>query len=289
MAIHRLQEKIRKMKNPTVVNFSMLPEHIPGQILENSKGFLDAKEQYSLALLSGLQDVVPAVRFSFLSYALAGAEGLQSLVRILQKARELDYYILLEGVDALSAQDAEIFAKALMDPDNALCFDGIILSAYIGSDALRPYLSQLKDSGKDLFVVVRTANKTAAELQDLLTGTRLMHMAKADIVNRFTQPLITRCGYSQIAVMAGASSADSLQTLREKYKDIFILVDGCDYPNANAKNCSFAFDKLGHGAAACAGLSVLSAWQETEGDCVELAVQAAQRLKKNLTRYITIL
>ena len=146
MAIHRLQEKIRKMKNPTVVNFSMLPEHIPGQILENSKGFLDAKEQYSLALLSGLQDVVPAVRFSFLSYALAGAEGLQSLVRILQKARELDYYILLEGMDALSAQDAEIFAKALMDPDNALCCDGIILSAYIGSDALRPYLSQLKDS-----------------------------------------------------------------------------------------------------------------------------------------------
>ena len=114
-------------------------------------------------------------------------------------------------------------------------------------------------------------------------------MAKADIVNRFTQPLITRCGYSQIAVMAGASSADSLRTLREKYKDIFILVDGCDYPNANAKNCSFAFDKLGHGAAACAGLSVLSAWQETEGDCVDLAVQAAQRLKKNLTRYITIL
>ncbi len=289
MAIDRLQEKIRKMKNPTVVNFSMLPEHIPQQIREEAESFLDAKERYCLALLAGLRDTVPAVRFSFASYALAGAEGLQSLVRILHKAKELDYYVLLEGMEALSSQDAESFAKIMMDKENPLCFDGLILSAYIGSDALKPYLSLLKDSGKDLFVVVRTANKTAAELQDLLTGTRLMHMAKADMVNRFTQPLVGRCGYSQVAVMAGASSADSLRSLREKYKEIFLLLDGCDYPNANAKNCSYAFDKLGHGAAACAGLSILAAWQETEGDSIELAVQAAQRLKKNLTRYITIL
>ena len=112
----------------------------------------------------------------------------------LHKAKELDYYVLLEGMEALSSQDAESFAKILMDRENPLCFDGLILSAYIGSDALKPYLSLLKDSGKDLFVVVRTANKTAAELQDLLTGTRLMHMAKADMVNRFTQPLVGRSG-----------------------------------------------------------------------------------------------
>lgn len=289
MAIDRLQDKIRKMKNPTVVNFSMLPEHIPGQIADTTVGFLQAKEQYCLELLAGLQDTVPAVRFSFASYALAGAEGLESLNRILRKAKELGYYVLLEGVEALSSQDAESFAKQLLDIGNPFYFDGLILSSYIGSDGLKPYLPLLKDTGKDLFVVVRTANKTATELQDLLTGTRLMHMAKADIVNRFTQPLVGRCGYSQLAVMAGASSAESLRALREKYKEIFLLLDGCDYPNANAKNCSYAFDKLGHGAAACAGLSILAAWQETEGDYIELAVQAAQRLKKNLTRYINIL
>ena len=164
------------------------------------------------------------------------------------------------------------------------------MSAYIGSDGLKPYISRLKDNDKDLFVVVRTANRTAPELQDLLTGTRLMHMANADVVNRFVQPLIGRCGYSRLAIMAGASSADSLRSLREKYKDIFLLLDGCDYPNANAKNCSYGFDKLGHGAAACAGLSVIGAWKEAgeEGSYVSHAQEAAQRLKKNLTRYITV-
>ena len=60
----------------------------------------------------------------------------------------------------------------------------------------------------------------------------------------------------------------------------------------NAKNCSYAFDKLGHGAAACAGSSVTAAWLEegTDGSqYLEQALQAAERMKKNITRYIVVL
>ena len=55
---------------------------------------------------------------------------------------------------------------------------------------------------------------------------------------------------------------------------------------------SYAFDKLGHGAIACAGFSVTAAWDTDTSDgtdYVERAVQAAERMKKNLLRYITIL
>ena len=75
-------------------------------------------------------------------------------------------------------------------------------------------------------------------------------------------------------------------------KDTFLLVDGLDYPSGNAKNCSYAFDRFGHGAVVCAGPSVTAAWQlnETDGsDFVSQAVQAAERMKKNITRYITVL
>ena len=77
-----------------------------------------------------------------------------------------------------------------------------------------------------------------------------------------------------------------------RYKYVFLLVDGLDYPSGNAKNCGFAFDRLGHGAAVCVGPSVTAAWKETESDgqdYVEQAVQAAERIKKNLSRYVTIL
>lgn len=292
MAIDKLQDKIRKLKSPLVVDLTITVAQIPPHIAESAGTPISAYLVFAKALLQELKDVVPSVRFSFGSFALYGGEGLCGLEEILRYAKTQGYYVILEGIEAFCQQNAEQAAKVLLGEDCPWEYDGLLLDAYIGSDGLRPYISGLRASGKDLFVVVRTSNRSAQELQDLLTGSRLVHMAKADIVNRFASDLICKGGYSQVAILAAASSADSLRMLRSKYKNIFLLLDGSDYPNANAKNCSFAFDKLGHGAAACIGTSVTGAWMEEGGReevFAELANQAAQRMKKNITRYVTIL
>jgi hypothetical protein len=106
------------------------------------------------------------------------------------------------------------------------------------------------------------------------------------------EPFIGRSGYCRIGMMGSATSGDSLRNLRTKYKHIFLLVDGYDYPNANAKNCAVAFDQLGHGAAICAGTSITAAWQQDGKDgreFVESALAACERIKKNICRYITVL
>ena len=95
-----------------------------------------------------------------------------------------------------------------------------------------------------------------------------------------------------MGILAAASSAESLRSLRSKYPRLFLLLDGYDYPNANAKNCANAFDKFGHGAAACGGTGISCAWKQTESgdsDWLAHARAAADRMKKNLTRYVTIL
>ena len=77
-----------------------------------------------------------------------------------------------------------------------------------------------------------------------------------------------------------------------KYPKLFLLLDGYDYPNANAKNCSFGFDKFGHGAVVCGGTGITCAWKDAESDGEDYLAQAktaADRMKKNLTRYVTIL
>lgn len=291
MSIDKLQEKIRKMKNPLAVDFGMLPEHIPVSIGDIQSNFLPAYREYANRLLEGLKTIVPAVRFDFGSFALYGTDGLETLSGLLQKARALDYYIFLDGIEGLSGSAADQAAQILFSLGSTWEFDGLILASYIGSDGITPYTSRMKSTDKDLFIVARTSNRSAAEMQDLLTGSRLAYVAKADIANRFAQPYLGRSGYSRVALVAAASSADCLRTLRGKYKNLFMLLDGCDYPNANAKNCSNAFDKLGHGAIACAGYSVCGAWRD-EPECenyIDAAVRATERHKKNLTRYVTIL
>ena len=291
MAVDKLQDRIRKLKSPLVLDLTICADVIPPHILNVAGKPTDAYKLYAKSLLQGLSGVVAAVRFTFGNFAVLGADGLIALEEISAAAREAGYYVLMDGVEAFCAEKAELAASALMSKDSPWSFDGIILDSYIGSDGLRPYTARLAECDKDLFVVVRTANRSASEIQDLLSGSRLVHAAKTDIVNRFSGDLMLRNGYSRVGIMAAASSPDSIRTLRSKYKNMFILLDGSDYPNSNAKNCSFAFDQLGHGAVACIGRSVTAAWLESdeENGYLELAVAAAERMKKNIARYVTIL
>lgn len=292
MSLDILQDKIRKMKNPSVVDMSACKTDIPAHLFEQEGTFIKAYGRFCTELLLALKDAVPAVRFSFSAFALMGAEGLNLLKDLTATARQAGFYVLLDGPELYSLETSQQAAETLFCADCPWLFDGIILTSYIGSDGLKPYADKLKDSGKAMFVMLRTGNRSASELQDLLTGSRLAYQAKADLVSRLGMPILGKSGFSQVAGIGTAVSADALRTLRGKHKNMFLLLEGYDYSNANAKNCSFAFDGFGHGAAACAGTSVTAAWLEEESDgrdFTEAALRAAERMKKNLLRYVTIL
>lgn len=292
MSMDKLQEKIRKLKNPTMLDLTIIPEYIPVHVYDQAGSIADAYLQFSEALLEALKDTIPAVRFHFNSFAVLGPDALTLLQEVMTKAAAKGYYVVMDAPDSFSRAGAQNFATRLLASDAPWPCDALTVPVYIGSDGLQPYAEQLKNTDKAVFAVLRTANKTASELQDLLTGGRLVHTAAADMVKRFGESLLCRCGYSKIGAVGAANAADSLRNLRSKYKDMFLLVDGYDYSNTNAKNCSFAFDRLGHGAVVCAGKTITAAWllEDTNGkDYVRQAVEAAERTKKNLLRYVTVL
>lgn len=286
MSVDILQEKIRKTKNPSVLELNLALSDLPPQFERNGDGY----GSYCRALLDCLKGVVPAVRFSFSAFALNGA--FDQLRESMAYAGEQGYYVLLDAPEILSPAAANLTAEALLGEGSSYLCDGLVISGYLGSDVIKPFMAYCKKRDKDIFVVTRTANKSAAELQDLLSGTRLVHAAAADHVNRHGADTAGKFGYTRVGILAAASAADSLRNLRIKYPRLFFLIDGYDYPNANAKNCSFAFDKFGHGAAVCSSSGISCAWTlaESDGrDFADHAKAAAERMKKNLTRYVNIL
>jgi orotidine-5'-phosphate decarboxylase len=283
MAIDLLQDKIRKLKNPTIIDFTMKQEHIPPHILEEEENLCAAYARFCRELMEALKELVPAVRFSFTALALQDG-GVSCLKQLMQEAKELGYYVVLDAPEILTPWNADIVAESV----GVLACDAVVISPYIGTDAMKSLVTACGDCDKELFAVVRSANKTASELQDLLTGTRHVYDASAELVNRYCTRF-GKYGYASVAAVVSAGAPDSLRNFRGKYNRMFLLVDGLDYPSGNAKNCSFAFDRFGYGAVVCAGASVTCAWKEAECDHVTAAVQAAERVKKNLTRYFTVL
>ena len=292
MSFDILQEKIRKMKNPSVVDLALGAADLPEHLLAEEGSGAKAYARFCRELLEMLKGTVPAVRLGFTAFALLGPEGLDALTETLKLSKNLGYYTVLEAPFVLSPMMAAATAEAVFGPEALYPCDGLILNAYPGSDVIKPFLPYCKDGKKDLFLVVRTSNKSAPEIQDLLSGSRLVHAAAADIINRFGADNVGKSGYARVAILAGASSVESLRNLRAKYPRLFLLLDDMDYSGCNAKNCSYAFDKFGHGAAVCAGPTITCAWKQGESDgsdYLDQAAAAAERMKKNLTRYTTVL
>lgn len=287
MSVDKLQEKIRKLKNPTVIDFTLTSDQIPQFLLEQEENSVNAYGRFCCDLLNALKGIVPAVRFSYGFFSLLGPDGLTLLQKLLNIAKNHGFYIFLD-VCEVAPHTVEFAAKKFCE----LPVDAFVSSQYTGEDAITPYVKACKAAGKSVFVNLRTPNKSAAQLQDLMTGSRLVHMAGADIVKRIGESYVGKSGYSSVAGVSAANAANSVRSLRGKYKNMFLMIDGYDYSNANAKNCSFAFDNLGHGAVVCAGSSVTCAWRDEDADSrnyTESAVRAAEKMRKNLTRYVTIL
>lgn len=287
MSVDLLQEKIRRCKNPVMVELAMERRLIPEVYLQTHGSLPDAWGAYCRAIVEVLKETVPAVRFSLGSCALQGAEGLRALEELLVFSREQGYYVVLDAPELLSSSAAADLADMWKQ---RLCCDALVVSPWLGSDVLRP-LASVCGEDKAVFAVVRSVNRSAYELQDLLSGSRHVHVAAMDLVNRHGETLIGKYGYSRMGALVGAASANVIKTLRGKYSRAFFLIDGIELSHGNFKNASLAFDKFGRGAIACAGSSVMAAWTE-EGapeDPVEAARQAVVRIKKNLTRYVTVL
>ena len=66
MSIDILQEKVRKAKNPTVLEISFSVSEIPAAFSKDGNGY----GAYCAALLEQLKGYIPAVRVSFSSFVL---------------------------------------------------------------------------------------------------------------------------------------------------------------------------------------------------------------------------
>ena len=290
MSVDRLQEKIRKGKNVLMVDLTLDPSALPPAFLEKDCSGARKVQSYARELLIGLKGLVPAVRFRMSPFALMGPEGLDVLRELLKAAAAQGYYVALDVPMLTSSEDAALAARALWDSEGVYPCDGAIVSAYSGSDVLKPFLTYCTASKKDLFVLVRTSNRSASEMQDLLTGSRVVHGAAADLAARLGDECMGRSGFSRVGILTSACAQESLRSLRMRYPKMFMLADGLDYPWGNGRGASYAFDRLGHGGAVCVASSVTCAWkQDGEGEPVRAAQEAAQRINKNLLRYVTVL
>ena len=195
MSVDVLQSKIRKMKNPTMVclcpSYGDLPERIRTEAAEQYGQTLKAAAEscrvFSEGILDALADLVPAVSVESGCYLAYGQDGAAALESVLAYARRKGYYVLLDAMRADIGSAAENLAQACFgsiavgdEKFTPYVCDGVLLNGYLGSDSVRPF-TQFCAEGKNVFLIARSSNKSAREMQDLISGDRVVYQVMADL------------------------------------------------------------------------------------------------------------
>ena len=188
MSIEKLQAAIRERKTPIALGLAPEIGKISPKIVKNFEemfgpGLMASAEAlrfHACQAMDAAQGKLPAVVISaehYLRYGMMGADVLSNLTGA-ASARGL-YAI----VDCRTTRP-ELWLSSPM------AGDGFTVMAYVGGDCVP------QDTDKAVFAVVRTANESSGEVQNLIAGDRPLYAAVAQQMARKGAALVVETGYS---------------------------------------------------------------------------------------------
>ncbi|GIV85885.1 MAG: orotidine 5'-phosphate decarboxylase [Candidatus Roseilinea sp.] len=154
--IEKLAQAQHKNRSYLCIGLDIVVAHTPLPIQPYDEPMLP----FARAIIEATSDLVCAYKPNLGFYLAEGAAGMIALERIVRLIPP-DIPIILDGTFGDAGRTAEAYARGAFEQFRA---DAVTLSPYIGSDAIRPFL---KYADRGVFVMARTSNAHAWELQDL--------------------------------------------------------------------------------------------------------------------------
>lgn len=295
----RLEASIRRTGNPSLLGLDTQQSHLPPYLLreEELKGgnkteiLCRAIARFNLGILEALAGFVPAVKFQSAYYEQFGPEGIACLASGLASAKKLGFLTILDAKRNDIGSTAEAYARAILGEsdvlDEKIAFlnaDAVTVNAYLGTDGVEPFLKYVREAGKGCFILVRTSNPSAGDLQDLsLADGRKVYEAMADLVACWGDSA-DEGEFSSVGAVVGATWPEQAKELRTRMPRQFFLIPGYGAQGGKADGAVAGFTADGRGGIVNASRSLMLAWKNEENteDFAMASRREAERMKQDL-------
>ena len=190
-----------------------------------------------------------AVKLQVACFERLGAPGWSALREVAERARARGLLVIADAKRGDIDVTAKAYAQAFFGetataygPVDGLDVDALTINPLLGIDSLEPFIDAARRRGGGLFVLVRTSNPGAADLQDLelaAGGTVSDHLAR--IVAELGTGGIGAAGLSDIGAVVGATAPERMEALRELMPAAVFLLPGVGAQGGQVDQLSAAF------------------------------------------------
>lgn len=224
----RLRAAARSRRSQVCVGLDPDPQRIPG----GARGALE----HCLDVVRRTSDGVCCYKPNAAFWEQYGAAGLEAVAE-LRAAIPADVPVIYDAKRADIDSTMRAYARAVFE---TLGMDAVTLHAYHGLDSLEAFTDPYPDRG--MYVVCRTSNPGAADLQDRLLDGEPLSWRVAELSARAN-------GHGNVGLVAGASEPARIAELRERSRLPFLV------PGVGAQGGDLA-------------AAVGAAWDGDEASCV---------------------
>jgi orotidine-5'-phosphate decarboxylase len=229
-----------------------------------------------------------AVKLQVACFERLGSPGWRALSEAAARAREAGLLVIADAkrgdIDVSAAAYAQAFFGAtptVYGPVRGLGADAMTVNPLLGFDSLRPFVGAARERGGGVFVLVRTSNAGAGDLQELSLrhgGTVSERLAK--MVHELGSDGVGGSGLSDVGAVVGATAPERLQGMRELMPEAIFLLPGVGAQGGRVEELGAAFAPGQAGGLITASRAIAQAHERNGGDPAAAATREASRLRE---------
>ncbi|MDE7162822.1 MAG: orotidine-5'-phosphate decarboxylase [Clostridia bacterium] len=256
--VDQLIDKIIEMQNPTCVGLDTDFSYLPDEMRDGMATFEGVVEQlieFNMNIIDKVCDIVPAVKVQVAYYEQYGYNGLRAFDYTVNYAKGRGLYVIADCKRNDIGSTAKCYSTAYLGKTdingkklNAFPADMLTVNGYLGTDGIAPFVEDVKNNNKGIFVLVKTSNPSSGELQNLkLESGETLYERMGALVDGWGKDCIGKYGYSDVGAVVGATHPEEAARLRKQLKNTFFLIPGYGAQGANAEMLKCCFDERGLG------------------------------------------
>lgn len=261
MIIDRLYESVEK-KGPVCVGLDTAVEYIPQSFLEKYNYLEHAVFRFNQKIIDATFDISACYKLQIAYYEALGIMGLKVYQRTLEYIRSLGGIAIGDIKRGDIAKTAEMYAKAHFVGEFESDF--VTLNPYMGMDSIEPYLKYVNTGEKGLFILARTSNGGAKDIQYIKDESgQSVYETVAEKISKMAADYTGSCNYSNIGAVVGCTHVEEAVRLRKKLNNLFFLIPGYGAQGGTAEDVAL-YLKEGNGGIVNSSRGVLLAYKNHE-------------------------
>lgn len=238
-------------------------DYIPREIKDKYKSIEEQIFQFNKKIIHCTKDIVAIYKLQIAYYEAYGIKGLIAYRSTMEYLKSLNLLSIGDVKRGDISATADMYAKAHFEGDFETDF--ITINPYMGYDSVRPYLKYLQTGEKGIFVLLRTSNPGAKDIEYLNVDGEKLYYHVGDKLSQLAEKYRGESGYSSLGVVVGGTHTDEAIEIRERYKNMFFLIPGYGAQGGSGEDAALYLNN-GNGGIVNSSRGIITAYKkQTDG------------------------